>query len=262
MSDRNWVFTFAALALGLYLFAIGNSKFVHSEFVLPKLKSLSKVGTAVDAPCDPLCTEVAKQLRNVPLGGLLESGFVTQCKQQCEKQADGKVGQTRDKVLDHLLGGYHTPQGEAVSWATCMEEEPPKKKKSKFENCLENWIEHRVDIPRGDQSYTQIVQRVFENHFLLGFLMVFFTAVFPFLRTIFCLMIAIEPAEKVNQVHKMVSKFSMTEVLMVAILITFIKAESFSVYMSLGVGSYAFVVATICLWIAELRVGFLLGEKS
>ena len=92
--------------------------------------------------------------------------------------------------------------------------------------------------------------------------MVFFTAVFPFLRTIFCLMIAIEPAEKVNQVHKMVSKFSMTEVLMVAILITFIKAESFSVYMSLGVGSYAFVVATICLWIAELRVGFLLGEKS
>ena len=75
-------------------------------------------------------------------------------------------------------------------------------------------------------------------------------------------MIAIEPAEKVNQVHKMVSKFSMTEVLMVAILITFIKAESFSVYMSLGVGSYAFVVATICLWIAELRVGFLLGEKS
>ena len=226
----------AICSFAFLLAAFLSPRFVKSEFALPKAKKLTDISKSFDSPCDPLCAGVQSQLPSSPLPSWASEVLAENCIALCEANQD-HVDNTRDLLLDRMLGGMPSAEGKLVSWAECMS---PDKEGKSFEQCMESWVLARAGMPVGSRSYGSIVKDVWDNHLMLGVLILLFTGVFPVIRIGLTILIVFDSAKTMLKLHTYVAKFSMTEVLLVAFIITFFKAESFSFQMSFDMGGWFF----------------------
>ena len=264
MEKKHLAVLLASLALFCFLAAIAVPNFVSSQFVLPNNPTLTSVSKDIDAPCDLLCSSAQNVVvdfdtSDIPLPGFIvktikasiAEHFEPYCQRLCDSQFAGSIEKARDVFLDHTLGPLDGGT-EKVSWGTCLDNPKPDDKASVFEGCLESWLVQTGGIPEGPRSFSNIIGGLIDSHGGIGWLMLIFTAVFPLIRSVLSIVVFMDNSKVLKKIHKYVTKFSMTEVLMVAMLITFIKAESFSFYMSFEVGSFLFICGSILIWISDV----------
>ena len=258
LSRRFAVVIVALCSFGFFIAAFAADRFVKSEFTMPKHQNLTSVGSAIDSPCQPLCGGIQKHLSDSSLPKWAVTPLSENCLTICQANQE-YVDNMRDVLLDRMLGGMPSAEGKLVSWKACMAADT---KRNSFEQCLESWVLGRAGMPLGSRSYASIVKDVLANHLILGIMIVVFTALFPVVRIGLTILLVFDTAKVIRKVHKYVAKFSMTEVLLVAFIITFFKAESFSFQMSFEIGSWFFLTGTVGLWIGDWLAKGLGPEKS
>ena len=258
LSKRFAVVIVALCSFGFFIAAFSAEQFVKSEFTMPKHQSLTKISVAIDSPCQPLCTGINNHLPAISLPSWASTLLSENCTKLCQANEE-HVDNMRDVLLDRMLGGMPSPKGELVSWKACMS---TNKSNNSFENCLESWVLSRAGMPIGTRSYGSIVKDVFANNLMLGVMIVIFSALLPVVRIGLTILLVFDSTKTIRKAHKYVAKFSMTEVLLVAFVITFFKAESFSFQMSFEIGSWFFIAGTVALWIGDWLTQRLILDKS
>jgi len=156
----------------------------------------------------------------------------------------------RDFGLDGLLGEVGvSASGEPVTWASCLAEGA-----SPFERCMKSWIAHKAGIPVGEQYILGVITGLFsEGELFLATLLLLFSVLFPLSKVALTIGLSLTGPKNAPgpfRVLKVTSKWSMTDVFVVALLVTFFKAESFNFHFEAELGVYLFAIGAIASSIA------------
>lgn len=206
--------------------------FVHSDFD-PDLPS--PVMGAVDAVQRGTgwLGDRARDLLGEELGG------------QVTGWTSGVTGGLVDGSLDAVLGPVGPgPDGELRSWAECMGSGG-----DTWSGCVKDWIAYKAGIPVGDQYILGVIWGLAgSGEVLLALLLFVFSVCFPVSKVAMSAYLAlVGPASQPRALKalKLTSKWSMTDVFVVALLITFFKADSFNFHFQARLGVYCFAGAAI-----------------
>ncbi len=125
---------------------------------------------------------------------------------------------------------------------------------------LEEWIVKKGKIPVGNQYLLGIIKSLFEEgSFFLGVIIFLFSVVFPMLKIVLCA-IALIPSQKRDAKDKIiktigyVSKWSMADVFIVAVIIVMFKAKGFNFKFTAESGLYFYAFSAILSSLAILLI--------
>lgn len=125
---------------------------------------------------------------------------------------------------------------------------------------LEEWIVKKGKIPVGYQYLLGIIKSLFEEgSFFLGIIIFLFSVVFPVLKIVLCA-IALIPSQKRDAKDKIiraigyVSKWSMADVFIVALIIVMFKAKGFNFKFTAEWGLYFYAISAILSSLAILLI--------
>ena len=156
-----------------------------------------------------------------------------------------------DSGLESMLGevGFDS-NGQPITWDRCFLEGTAHKGPG-WRNCVKAWIAHKAGIPVGIQTLLGAIGGLFSvGEVFLGVLLVLFSICFPLLKVFLCAFLSLgmgstEVRERAYWLLKHTSKWSMTDVFVVALLITFFKAEAFNFHFKAEIGVYLFAFGAI-----------------
>ena len=137
-----------------------------------------------------------------------------------------------------------------------------------WDSCFKEWLADYVGVPVGNVFLINIIQELFDQgDVLLGLLVLLFSFIFPLSKIVMGLMVTTEKFEynqniALYKLLKMTSKWSMTDVFIVALAVTCFKAEKFHLHFMPSTGVYAFALATIISSFATMRLSKQLGEVT
>ena len=191
----------------------------------------------------------------------------------CLHTIDTRLQDTARSLMDEKLGLVRDPLTESyVGWRVCAARVEAGAETSQLGDCCHNeknplqtcmkwWVADRGGVPIGDQYLLGIIHRLFESgDVLLGFMIVLFSICFPLLKIGSCLYLSLRPAaERSMRFLRITSKWSMTDVFLVALLITFFKADTFNFRFEAESGLYFFaagaLLSTITVLVLERTSG-------
>lgn len=116
---------------------------------------------------------------------------------------------------------------------------------------LEEWIVKKGRIPVGYQYLLGIIKSLFaDGSFFLGIIIFLFSVVFPVLKILLCVFAllpssTIESKDKIIKAIGYVSKWSMADVFIVALIIVMFKAKGFNFKFSAEWGLYFYAFSAI-----------------
>lgn len=156
-----------------------------------------------------------------------------------------------DLSLEKSLGEVgKNAKGEGISWSRCMESGEGAASPG-WKPCVKAWMTHKAGIPVGIQTLPGVIAGLFQrSEWILGLLLVLFSLIFPAAKILLSGILALglgrlRGRERLRTVLAHTSKWSMTDVFVVALLIVFFKAESFNFRFEAEIGVYLFAVAAI-----------------
>jgi len=127
-------------------------------------------------------------------------------------------------------------------------------------NELEEWIIKKGKIPVGNQYLLGIIKSLFvDGSFFLGIIIFLFSVIFPLLKIVLCV-IALIPSQKEGVKNKIikaigyVSKWSMADVFIVAVIIVMFKAKGFNFKFTAEAGIYFYALSAILSSLAILLI--------
>ena len=132
--------------------------------------------------------------------------------------------------------------------------------------CFQDWIATQVGITRGDQYLLNMIQDTFgHGEVFLGTIILVFSVLFPLSKNILGLAASTSGTQTSKQslysILTKTSKWSMTDVFVVALLILFMKADNIHLYMQADTGVYCFAISAILSSLGAYFLGQELGAK-
>ena len=121
----------------------------------------------------------------------------------------------------------------------------------RFMQCFSGWAADRAQIPVGTQSLRMLLKKSVDNDIFIALLLGVFVVVLPLIYTVCLFLFVSSPDQKKLERLKMISAWSMLDVLALSLLITSIKGPSISIYISLGTAGYAFVLSIVLFKLVE-----------
>lgn len=113
--------------------------------------------------------------------------------------------------------------------------------------CFQDWLAAQIGITRGEQYMIQMIRSMFEHgELFLGTLIVTFSVIFPLIKVVMGMVASLTSVVETQQYLYIwltkISKWSMTDVFVVSLLILFFKADNIDLYMEAKSGVYLFAV--------------------
>ena len=121
----------------------------------------------------------------------------------------------------------------------------------RFMKCFSGWAADRAQIPVGTQSLYTLLKKSVDNDIFIALLLGIFVMVLPLIYTVCLFLFVSSPDQKKLDRLKMISAWSMLDVLALSLLITSIKGPSISIYISLGTAGYVFVLSIFLFKVVE-----------
>jgi len=127
-------------------------------------------------------------------------------------------------------------------------------------NELEEWVVKKGKIPVGNQYLLGIIKSLFEEgSFFLGVIIFLFSVVFPMLKIVLCAIALIssqkrDAKDKIIKALGYVSKWSMADVFIVAVIIVMFKAKGFNFKFTAESGLYFYAFSAILSSLAILLI--------
>lgn len=130
--------------------------------------------------------------------------------------------------------------------------------------CFQDWIATQVGITRGDQYLLSMIQDTFgHGEVFLGSIILIFSVLFPLSKNILGIAASVSGSQTSKQslygILTKTSKWSMTDVFVVALLILFMKAENIHLYMLADNGVYCFALSALLSSLGAYFLGQELG---
>jgi hypothetical protein len=125
---------------------------------------------------------------------------------------------------------------------------------------LEEWIVKKGKIPVGNQYLLGIIKSLFaDGSFFLGIIIFLFSVVFPILKIVLCAVALIsfqktDAKDKIIKAIGYVSKWSMADVFIVAVIIVMFKAKGFNFKFTAEPGIYFYAISAILSSLAILLI--------
>ena len=125
---------------------------------------------------------------------------------------------------------------------------------------LEEWIVKKGKIPVGNQYLLGIIKSLFaDGSFFLGIIIFLFSVVFPMLKIVLCAvaLISFQKTDAKDRIIKAigyVSKWSMADVFIVAVIIVMFKAKGFNFKFTAEPGIYFYAISAILSSLAILLI--------
>jgi len=125
---------------------------------------------------------------------------------------------------------------------------------------LEEWIVNKGKIPVGNQYLLGIIKSLFaDGSFFLGIIIFLFSVVFPMLKIVLCAVALIsfqktDAKDKIIKAIGYVSKWSMADVFIVAVIIVMFKAKGFNFKFTAEPGIYFYAISAILSSLAILLI--------
>jgi hypothetical protein len=125
---------------------------------------------------------------------------------------------------------------------------------------LEEWIVKKGKIPVGNQYLLGIIKSLFaDGSFFLGIIIFLFSVVFPILKIVLCTVALIsfqktDAKDKIIKAIGYVSKWSMADVFIVAVIIVMFKAKGFNFKFTAEPGIYFYAISAILSSLAILLI--------
>ncbi|MEX0999751.1 MAG: paraquat-inducible protein A [Thermodesulfobacteriota bacterium] len=125
---------------------------------------------------------------------------------------------------------------------------------------LEEWIVKKGKIPVGNQYLLGIIKSLFaDGSFFLGIIIFLFSVVFPMLKIVLCAVALIsfqktDAKDKIIKAIGYVSKWSMADVFIVAVIIVMFKAKGFNFKFTAEPGIYFYAISAILSSLAILLI--------
>jgi hypothetical protein len=222
-------FTAFALSLSAGVAFIGafSTPFTRSDF---EVKLPDNVETALKSATDP-----CSFLGNLKIPG---SEFV---RQKCQQ---GSLG-----IFETALGPVH--ENPKQSWNECITLYQAQQNPEPWRACVKEWIITEAKIPVGEQRILPVIGELFTiGEIPLGTMLLLFSVLFPLTKVFLSLWLAVfqddsPGSHRTMQFLKLTSKWSMTDVFVVALIIVFFKAENFNFHFEAEIGTYLFAAGAI-----------------
>ena len=130
--------------------------------------------------------------------------------------------------------------------------------------CFQDWIATQVGITRGDQYLLNMIQDTFgHGEVFLGTIILVFSVLFPLSKNLLGIAASVSGSQSSKQslygILTKTSKWSMTDVFVVALLILFMKADNIHLYMQADNGVYCFAVSALLSSLGAYFLGQELG---
>ena len=234
--------------IALFLFCASfKLPFVSSDFdiTLP-----SRVSTAIDTLME---TRDALKSRDSPSTGSQLNRLLNKGSNWLKSGAAKLTDSVTLKPLESLLGPVSATQGKApLSWQACLDDSSVAgRSRDAWRSCLKRWIVNTAGIPVGIQTIPGTIAGLFgQREFFLGVLLLLFSICFPLTKVFLCCFLSTSWGSTVVRQRaywllEHSSKWSMTDVFVVAMLVTFFKAESFNFHFKAESGLYTFAAAAM-----------------
>lgn len=173
------------------------------------------------------------------------------------KQMLNRVG--REAVwtaLDSTLGEVRIDAtGRKITWQQCLLTRHGDFA-TDWRGCVKQWIAYKAGLPVGDRYLLGIVADLWRTHeMILAVLIALFSIAFPLLKVGLCLALSggLRSERSLKWLVR-VSKWSMTDVFIVAVVIAFFKAESFNFHFRAEAGVFFFAAGAILSSLAVMRL--------
>jgi hypothetical protein len=132
--------------------------------------------------------------------------------------------------------------------------------------CFQDWIADQIGITRGNQYLLNMIKDTFgHGEAFLGTIILVFSILFPLSKNLLGLAASMSGTQASKQsLYSMLtktSKWSMTDVFVVALLILFMKADNIHLYMQADNGVYCFAVSALLSSLGAYVLGQELGAK-
>ena len=228
----------------IFFVAAFSLPFVCSDFGFPS-ESMQQTTQALNNPCTMVVGGEKSSLSRSLLQQVLKK---TVCD---DSEAVRKYTYT---ALDQMLGPVPTAEGD-LDWyacvnhpeihqqpiSSCCDVSPP------IDTCLKWKLADEVHVPLGDQYVLGIIKLLFsEGHILLGALITIFSVLFPFSKVALLLLLSIQERKpKLYGLLKSSSRWSMTDVFVIALLMVYFRADRFAFQFHAGMGVYCFALGAI-----------------
>ena len=185
---------------------------------------------------------------------------------QLKMEVPEAVGAGKDLIITGMdipiAGNYITDItnnffGSTLFSQTCQADWSP---------CFQDWIAAQVGIVRGDQYLLNMIKDTFgHGEVFLGAIILVFSVLFPLSKNLLGLAASMSGSQASKQsLYRMLSKtskWSMTDVFVVALLILFMKAENIHLYMQADNGVYCFAISALLSSLGAYVLGQELGVK-
>ena len=137
--------------------------------------------------------------------------------------------------VQEMVNGFFGPE---LFSAECLSDWTP---------CFQDWLAAQIGITRGEQYMIQMIRSMFEHgEVFLGTLIVTFSVIFPLTKVAMGMVASLTSVVETHQYLYIwltkISKWSMTDVFVVSLLILFFKADNIDLYMEAKSGVYLFAV--------------------
>ncbi len=141
----------------------------------------------------------------------------------------------------------------------------------KWDSCFKEWLANKAGIPMGEQYLLGIISGLFMSQHLgdigLGALVLGFSVLFPLGKLFFSFWISsgmsrIDQNERIYGWLTLYGKWSMTDVFVISLLITFCKAQNFNMNFQPELGVYCFAAFAILSSLAAYMIGKELGART
>jgi hypothetical protein len=182
------------------------------------------------------------------------------------KQMLNRVG--REAVwtaLDSTLGEVRVDEvtGRKISWQQCLMTRHGDFA-TDWRGCVKQWIAYKAGLPVGDRYILGIVADLWRTHeMILAVLIALFSIAFPLVKVGLCLVLGggLRSSRSLKWLVR-VSKWSMTDVFIVAVVIAFFKAESFNFHFTAEAGVFFFAAGAILSSLAVMRLESVVAGSS
>jgi hypothetical protein len=238
--------------------------FISSDFELGKIQKLQKF----DVVTSQLCVEAFTENKE-PTFEAINTGFFLD---RCQKYIQPLITNSKNAIINSLLG----PVKSDLTWAECDSLNNAEFKAlfksssipdSDFQRCTKIWITEQVGIPSGEQFLLEMLASLLiaEEYFILT-LLIAFTLLFPVFKScgLFWLSIKIGCESNYQRSLNILSymgKWSMTDVFVVALMISIFKAESLNFKFEVEPGLVMFAISGLTTSLGVLLLNVLTSEN-
>ena len=234
-----------AIVSGLLFGFAFTQPFVCSDFGLSIFQK-EETSKLFENPCATLISESKTN-------GILEKTLQITAQNSICSASDFVSGYTY-KTLDQLLGTIQSPVGE-IDWQTCIEHPEIHngpistccEKTTPIETCFKWKVANKIHLPLGDQYIFGIISLLFsEGHIFLAGLIGIFSVLFPLSKVLLLYILSVQSNNpRLYAILKMSSRWSMTDVFVIGLLMVYFRADRFAFQFHAGIGVYSFALAAI-----------------